>query len=267
MDHLIPQKHKWFIDYGGGLGDIINQIFNKGSYQFISTLTYESALIALICHNPHVVELFNWHPKKDNFEVRFFEWWHPDQNRKNKIKHNLPLSQKYKVTKGDPIFYSSPEDKKILINLPQKFYVLSASAGIKDRNIPNSILDIILNNSDIPIISVGRTYERIHKETPREEIILDHPNVINLVDKLSVPGTLNLLDKSCGLITCHSALNIYGWYKRLPTLLLYPQETYNEHFKTSNEWSFGKDFPETIHKKFTEFNIKDIEKLHDNRKT
>ena len=113
---------------------------------------------------------------------------------------------------------------------------------------PEEITTKILKLTEefIPI-QVGRTFERHGRYEPNSNI------KINMIDALSVPGTINLIKKSKGLVTVHSALNIAAWRLRIPQLLLYPESVQIRHFNNKDEWSFGKDFPETFRSTFSNF--------------
>lgn len=251
-----------YLEFGGGLGDIINQIYRYGNYQFLDNLNKEkTADVVLICHNPFAEELFKWHPKKEFFTLKQLPYWHITENEKYRSLHNLPSHGTFLTkTEKDIIIHVSKEDEKILSSfLNQKFIVISASAGEKIRNIPESIITKIslkFKELGITLVSVGREYER------KDRVEIEIPNAVNLINKLTVPGTLKLISMSSGLITCHSALNIYAWHIKKPQLLLYPDEVFERHFKVVDEWSFGKDFKNTIHTTFDNFNMaKDLSKF------
>ena len=251
-----------YFEFGGGLGDVINQIYRYGKYQYLDTLNEnKKARVALICHNPFAEELFKWHPKRPFFTLKQFPYWHVSENEKYRSLYELPASSDFlDKSNSEIILYESEEDKKTLSYfLNQKFIVISASAGEKNRNIPTDILNLIsskLKELGIVLVSVGRDYNRAN----REEIKVF--NSENLINKLSVPGTLKLISLSNGLITCHSSLNLYAWHINKPQLLLYPNEVLDRHFKKTDEWSFGKDFDNTVHTTFDNFNmVKDLSKF------
>src|SRR5437773_1411884 len=61
----------YYIEYGGGLGDVLVQMHAGGSYHLLDHLSPgDRATVVLITHNPHARELFDYHPRADQFEVR-----------------------------------------------------------------------------------------------------------------------------------------------------------------------------------------------------
>jgi len=243
------------IEFGGGLGDIINQIYLSGNYQFLDKLSKDNtADIYIISHNPYAPELFKWHPNSEFINIHECGYWHPLDNDKKRPELGIPMriSPVAKLS-SDIVFYNNSDDKKILSSfLNEKFIVLSASAGELHRNIPISILDNIVlkfNELGIAIVTVGRDYSRVLREEVRTF------GTIDLINKLSIPGTLNLIKMSVGLITCHSALNLYAWHINKPQLLLYPEDVKNRHFLVKDQWSFGKDFENTVHCTFDNYNM------------
>jgi hypothetical protein len=52
ITHSISRRS--LFEYGGGLGDVFNGLFHRGSYNLLDNLRAgEQATVALICHNPH----------------------------------------------------------------------------------------------------------------------------------------------------------------------------------------------------------------------
>jgi ADP-heptose:LPS heptosyltransferase len=243
------------IEFGGGLGDIINQAYVLGNYQFLDKLSENNtANIYIITHNPFVEEMFKWHPKREYINLHIFDYWHPSENAKKRPEVGMPLQIKPIMKSCTDInFYESEDDRNVLSSfLNKKFIVISAAAGELHRNIPISILDDMVlkfKELNIEIVTVGKDYPRIS----REEIRIS--GTTDLINKLSIPGTLKLIEMSIGLITCHSALNLYAWHIKKPQLLLYPEDVKNRHFLVRDQWSFGKDFDNTVHCSFDEYNM------------
>ena len=52
-----------YFEYGGGLGDVLMRCYRHYSYRKLADLTGR-ARVVLCCHNPHVQELFDLHPKR-----------------------------------------------------------------------------------------------------------------------------------------------------------------------------------------------------------
>ena len=238
------------IEFGGGLGDVIWQMYVRGKYSFLEHLNPEDRVrIDLVCHNPYASELFKWHPKCAQIDTYWNGYWGPSEHPAKKLLYGIPDRENYPSNNpADPInIYASPDDFAIINQFVSKSYiVVSASAGDPSRNIPVSILDSIVNLIPIPLVFVGRNYRggRI------EVLPSDTSKIINLIDKLSAPGTLELVKRSKGIISAHSALILYTWCIRHPNFLLYPRIIGETQIKLKGQCAFGRDYPETIHGSF-----------------
>ena len=133
--------------------------------------------------------------------------------------------------------------------------ILAASSGRTDNvSISGDVLTDIIKicqKNNIRLIGSGRTYNRCG----RQELDVSKYNIESTIDKLTVPGTCELIKNSIGIITCHSSLNILAWKMRKPQLLLYPETEYEEFIKHKTRWAFGIDYPETFHGLFNSYEI------------
>lgn len=243
-------------EFGAGLGDILTLVYNSDRYNCLEKMgPDERAMIVLMSHNPHAKELFLWHPNSKQFSIHDVGFWWPDQDREKRAEYNLPPAQPFHFVKQDSAkFYPSPKDYEILSTLESfPFVVMNACAGGPDRNIPDAICEDISQaitgrgheEFGIRTVVVGRSY-RLDKR--RERKFVERGGLIDLTDKLSVPGTLELIARSRGAICCHSAMCLASWYVKKPTFLLYPKDVGTREFdKPAHQYTFGKDFPSTIH--------------------
>jgi len=268
-----------YLEYGGGLGDVLAQLFYKGSYNRLRDLGPEAtAKVALVSHNPFVRELFEWHPKRAQIEVVECGYWHGvEAEVAGRHKFGLPAAGAlYRLVDRDRPkdleFYPSAEDLAVLEELlksetrnpkPEgnpkseirspKIIVLALAAGLPDRNVPDDLAGGIVTRlvaaGYLPVL-VGRTYER-HGRSEEHRRRCPQWGAVDLVDRLSVPGVCRLVQTSVGMVTCHSALNLLGWHLRKPQLLLYPQSVWERHFERPDQWGFGLGFPETVHAEFS----------------
>jgi hypothetical protein len=244
--------------YRGGLGDIFFQMYWRGSYNVLRDLhSNDTATVHLITHNPHTRELFDYHEKASQIEVHDWGWRWGEKEMVLYTELGIsPFATSMLPIKDSRLFFTYPE-KNLVAELSTKQYVvISASAGDKDRTFPiellNNIIEHFMKKTDLYLIAVGKTFvrnDRIEVQYP------DNPRIINMIDKLSVPATATILQNSRGLITAHSAFNIMGWIERIPQLLLYTQGVFDRHFqvKQRTQWSFGINYPETIHGRFDEY--------------
>ncbi|HEX8913935.1 MAG TPA: TylF/MycF/NovP-related O-methyltransferase, partial [Humisphaera sp.] len=253
---------EYYLEYGGGLGDILNGIFRDQGYRSLGAMVAgDQTTVGLITHNPFAHELFEWHPKRAQLDVRQLPYWQPHEDAVQRPRHMLPSAQRHPSGRVEPsvTFYPSPTDLRLLDELPSTGYVvLAASAGLPDRSIPRPLIDQIVADvtaDGLHVVLTGRTYDRHGRSEhrPREQ-----DRVIDLIDKLSVPGTAEAVRRSRGVVSCHSAINLLGWHLRKPQLLLYPQSVVDRHFRhhPRDQWSFGLDREETVHAEFAQFDRK-----------
>lgn len=256
---------RYYAEFGGGLGDVFQQIYTQGLYAGLSQMKDgESAEVAIISHNPHVSELFTHHPMRAQMEVRNLGYWNGDTDAEMRKQHRIPPyrnpeGKDYYLRDMDsqPEFYMSPEDKAVIESefvIPSSRYILfSVCAGLPDRDIPTPVVDrlvlMALEAGFIPVF-VGRTYERFERgERWRNGV---PAGCVNLIDRLTVPGVARLAQLTTGSVCCHSSLSMLGWYLRKPQFLLYPISVIERHFLNRDQWSFGLRYQECFHECFTE---------------
>lgn len=249
------------IELRGGLGDAFIALHETTAYEALGRLgPDEKATIIINSHNPFVSDIFRWHPaaKRINLIVarKFFTDYF-DERERNKagLPSRSPLS--YAARERAPItFYPSPEDKRVLeTSLPKEpFLVAALSASGTDRNLPPAIIVTALNSAQkmgIPVVLLGRNYNcTIHE---KQELQPSGFGIVNLIDKLSVPGTVEVVKKARAILSCHSCLLLAAWYERKPAFTAYPRFYAESDFWRPSPFSFGKDYPETEHMLFEDY--------------
>ena len=208
--------------------------------------------ILLVCLNPFIKEMFEWHPKRDQLNLHWPGYWTPASDREMRLKNGFHLEDVQPPgPSSPPIFYSSGRDKQILSELNlKKTIVVSASAGTKDRNIPDAVMfDVLrfLKTRDFDVVGIGRTFER---GGGHEEFDYGKTGFYarNLVDQLSIPGTIELVSKCAGVISCHSAAILMAWWFRKPNILIVPKNVSHANKlneRALNDWTFGIFHPES----------------------
>ena len=238
----------------GGLGDGFIELHETMAYEETEALGYrDHATVYAICHNPYLSEIFRWHPNADRIRVVASPTFFPDYTNTEKRRlSGLPEKSpdRRPARPASPIrFYPSPEDVRILRCIPDKpFLAIAASASTCDRNIPDAALRVAVATCEkrgIPIVTLGRTYKSALGN--KIEPAISGRDVYDLVDCLSVPGTAEVLKRCRAILTCHSALLLLSWYERLPNFTLYTKYHYEKEFAVRSPFSFGKNFPETVH--------------------
>lgn len=246
---------RYYLEFSGGLGDILNQIYMTSAYRGLVDLwADDEAIVGVFSHNPFAWEIFEWHPKRPQMSVHKLPYLHNSEIQPDRHKYSrggVPLESTRQAVK----FFPAPADEHYLRDLRiEQAVVMSPTAGLPDRSIPDKLVADIVNRlieRGRDIIFVGRNYERFGR---REYDPPVHQQVHNLIDVLSVPGVMELVRRAAGLVTCHSALNIAAWHLKTPQLLMYPPSVYFRHFLGArNEWSFGLDWDITVHSIFDSY--------------
>jgi hypothetical protein len=255
----IPAGH-YYVEFGGGLGDIFQQIYGHGEYAALERLCpSETVTVALVTHNPYVQELFAHHPTRSQLDVRPLGYWLPEDDVENRRRLTLPdqdTRQARRVPRrgGAVTFYPSAADEELLASIARRaadqrrpLVVFSLSAGEPYKSIPRLLIPRLVNavaSAGCLPVFVGRTYER----NCREE--LKGPWLalgVDAIDRLSVPGTARLVQQAAGVVACHSSINMLAWMERRPQLLLYPRSLYDTFIGPRTQWAVGIDYPETVH--------------------
>jgi ADP-heptose:LPS heptosyltransferase len=223
-----------YMEFVGGLGDAIIRMYFSGRtwYGAIeSLLENERARVVLMSHSPYLAEIFKWHPKRKQIDVNdlgFKTPFHPWENAKWRMEHGLakeavcPPHSPAETLK----FYPSPSDQEILDELRgQKFVVLSATASSPQKTIPVQIrqeMATVAISMGFKVLVVGRRYYFKDGRVNDIEVV---PGVIDAVDNLTVPGTIEAIKLSRGVLTAHSAALHMAWCEKRPVFLLYDTMT------------------------------------------
>lgn len=262
-----------FVEIGGGLGDIINQCYLTGDYVALEGIT-QRTIILLACPHKFAKEMFTQHPKHDLFEIiegRYVGYpVFPAGVDLDETRLILPTQGHTALPTPpvprpeDVVFYPNVTDLQLLGDLPARFIVLQPFSGTSNRDLPADIvraIDDYAAQTGTPLVVVGRNYDRPGKLT-REEFTSSHA-AIDLIDKLSVPGSIELVKRSSLCIGGHSAMTYAAWHNRVPNYVLFPTEHGNIFFKPGelHQWSFGRDYPETRIDFHSDFSLDKLDQL------
>ena len=246
-----------YVEFGGGLGDVFNQIYFADDYCALSRIPDgKRVCVGLVTHNPYVRELFDNHPNRCKIDLREFGYWRPDRDAEKRAELGIPeFLATIVVPRSKVEFYPTAADyeacsEEIHDSRPvgaraSPYVVVAMCAGQSERNLPvesATRLARIAGECGHVVMQVGRNYQRTGRSS---EPCLD-PSVVHrsLIDRLTVPGTAHLLSKAKALITAHSALSILAWHMRIPQIVLYPESVGQRHFQKCDPWSFGAFDPE-----------------------
>lgn len=247
-----------FVEFGGGLGDVFNAIYNTDRYASLERLAPDGkATVVIVSHNPHVKELFEWHPKRAQLTVMSLGYWLPSEDAEKRRLHGIPpAGPQIRSYQASVAYHPSPEDLAIVrqVRSRGRYVVIASAAGTEpSRDLPKGMREDALEASvgrGYRVVLLGRGYKLFARA---EHEWKQGPMVDNLIDRLSVPGTAEMVLGAEAVVTCHSALCILSWHARKPTFVGYPEYVYKRHFERMDEHSFGKDRSTTVHLEFSRY--------------
>jgi O-methyltransferase len=234
---------EYCVEYSGGLGDVLEQIHHTPHYRRLAFIEPgDHVVIVLICHCPTVTQLFEWHPHREQLTVLNPGYWWPSEMDRRRQAHGLPAPTGLPqgCEEPDVVLHVSPNDRALLRDLPEKYIVLAPTAGQPERDIPRGVvLDFLdrVRAKCLPTVAIGANYPRSGRqefEYPESEYI------INLVDRLSVPGAFAAIRGALGGLysfsSMHLAAKLCG---PAPQLLLYPASILPQHAdQVRAQWPF-----------------------------
>lgn len=259
---------KYSICYAGGLGDVFVSMRMQDSYISLDNLKPEDTCdIHIVSPNPFCHEIWNWHPKKDQLHVVSYLWRELSKAEQARTFNGIALNDTIPsvAERKKEVFYISDQDKVVLDELGStSFVAISASAGGEYRNLPRPILESIcahLIEKGIKVVGVGRTFQRYGPNIASKEIGYEfNPGVLSLIDKLSVPGTVELFNRAAGVVVCTSSMSIANWYfSKKPNLTFYPDDYDIAH--AGDQYSIGLNYPESIVLFNREFTLDKVDEL------
>lgn len=212
----------------GGLGDMVITMYESDSYtRFDTLLPGDSGAVAFFSVNPFVTELFDHHPKRNQINVVLRRLCFP-------VSHEIIRSagvdpaDGWKPRKGAVVFHPSPEDVRALSSISGRYLIFALAAGHPGRNVPVEIAQravAMALAAGYKAVLLGRTYD-VRADIcwyDRKEVLLEHQEgMVNLIDRLTVPGSLVSLEGAAGVVCTHSAICLGSWYIQKPTYTLYP---------------------------------------------
>jgi hypothetical protein len=263
-------SHRWYLTYGGGLGDVVYDFLRcPGAWRMgpLSEMYDADIRIYTLCHNDGVSDVFRHNPYVTS---HIAEPWHPpcpeDHVRfNNAIDGYLPLQ-------NDAVFYreygveNEREEPKLYLSQPEKaqlaglmagrpLIVAQPFAGLSDRDGFDSaaferlVAETVALDSRVRFVVVGKNHERGHKYT-REELLFSHPNVVNLIDKAGIRFCFHLVANCDAFVGCHSNLIRTAWDFRRRNVCVLPEPLMTDHLDSLDaKYTYGFRYQETA--KFT----------------
>jgi len=129
--------------------------------------------------------------------------------------------------------------------------------------ISENAMDAVLK-AGYKVVLIGRTYEvwnswggRRDKNEREEYVPQPRPGVLNLIDRLSVPGCWKLLQKAAGVFCCESAIMHLAWRMNVPAFVAVSER--QVYWKPDSWVCWGKDLPRCAWTFFHDYKQADLE--------
>lgn len=247
-------KATYYHEYWGGLGDIFNHVYWLSCYKNLSRLKPgETAFVAISSHNPHAKELWLWHPKAEQINIYSFGF-HCGFNDK-KVKESLKMRttgcNHPSIPKTEIEFYPAPHDAETLSiaeKLPPYITFSVASAEPGKFVPPPIVLDAAKRTlaAGFAIVLIGKNYQHysFHNVQPQgngrqEPRLWQDAMIVDFVDKLTVPGALQVIKGAAGCFTAHSAACMAAYHMKKATFLLYNDHARRTYLPKGPNDKFG----------------------------
>jgi hypothetical protein len=282
---IVPQSETYdqrkYVYFSGGLGDVIRALYTKKGYILLNNAQKPIAIV-LASHNPFTKEIFLFHANFRRFilidvsisyETLFAKGFRGD-DLTAQIKKSIPYGVNSCIGteqhKNPKRIFTAPDTLEIL-NF-EKYVIFQPFAGGNARNIPcNLIIEILetLDKRKIKTFILMRSFVRtdfkgklIHDDEKLNSTInLSKYSQVKLLNNLSVPATLQLLQNSKGCIGSWSSLHQAAWFEKKPVAVYYPPKYIDVEKRTG--YAFGLDYADTIHADFSSFDLEQFEKWLD----
>lgn len=241
----------------GGIGDALYWMSTDGRFESLSMLApKEHGAIINRCRTPGVNEFFKWHPK--HTQIDFYDLsghLSEDLTPSDREALGLPYPTRPIPPFATTHFYPSPEDKLILNDFYPKTYVVFGLSGSFDqKNVPKHMAERAASRflaKGYKVLVIGKTYARKVLgdnrivENARNEVRLDNQTgVFDLIDRLSLPGSIELVRYAAASFVCDSSMMHASWLVKTPAFVGLPN-TWIKAWEDVNFASWGKAIPST----------------------
>jgi hypothetical protein len=227
-----------YYEWGGGLGDVIGAATHSEIFDQLDRAQGEKLpiVVVLISHNPHSWELFGLHPNAHVLTIVDLPFKEV-QGKFGRFDDGFrsvyglpaipPKDRPWLYPDGVLRFWSTADDIAVLSSVPERRIVFSATASLGPndvRNIPWRILKTalqVVREEHFTPVFVGRNYNINGSTSPHKEgEVPAHCAPVDLTDRLTVPGVLELVRKSAATIACDSAVGCGAHALMRPTFSL-----------------------------------------------
>lgn len=239
--HNLEQGGLESILFVGGIGDMLMAIFQSDVYTYLETLKSPTVEIIGIEINPHLHEIFTHHPNRKNL---LLSWAGLDDfplDEAWRLRNNVAPFRTWRPRTTEVVFYPSPEDEAVLSALPPRYACFAISAGHPERNLPpeisRSMADACLAVGITPVY-IGRNYKLTSGLCSHEHREMEPGAGINLVDKLTLPGSLACIERAAVTFSAYSSAMLMAQFRKKPVFVAYPDKLHNLMFHDVNNERF-----------------------------
>lgn len=278
-------SNRYLAVFGGGLGDVFNQLYQYYGMQSIPELIeYYNADIMCYCsvHNKAVVDLVKSIRLQNDNQVfnyyKFIPWVNNFNTKLLAMKLNRKLIPATSFKRGKYQVHTDLPDRNFFdgnmyefkysasaVELPDNYIVVHPSSGVQEidglKREDYAILINELCKLDVNVVAVGASHTRDWisstgkvKEGPdyiENCIECNHNNFIDYTNKLTAPQSANVVLRADLFIGCHSCwMNLFTHFKKPVICVLAEQineRNWLQYIATDGcSWCFSMPWVEVV---------------------
>lgn len=254
---------KFYLAYGGGLGDVVwDYMRDKCAWRIAPLVNTYGAFIRVytLCHNDGVDDIFRYNPFISEHIQEPWRLPNPEDHQKynQPIDDFLPLHRdEYYVgpygqlegTKPE-LYLSNVEQQQLVALIGQRpLIVLQPYGGLSERDAFNPksmrrlVNQLVELEPSVRVVIVGKNHGR---EQRPEVVGFKHPNVVDMIDKLGIRMSYFLVRHADAFAGAHSNLIRTAWDWRIRNACILPAPLMTDRLQTLDpKYTYGWKFPES----------------------
>lgn len=254
---------KFFLAYGGGLGDVVyDYMRDKCAWRIAPLVKTYGAFIRIytLCHNDGVDDIFRYNPYISEHIAEPWRLPNPEDAQKytQPIDDYLPLQRDeyyvgpYGELAGEKpeLHLSGPEQQQLVALIGKRpLVVLQPYGGLSERDGFNPttmkrLVDrLVYLDPNVRVVIVGKNHGR---EQRPEVAGFTHPNMVDMIDKLGIRMSYFLVKNADAFVGAHSNLIRVAWDWRIRNACVLPAPFMTDRMQTLDpKYTYGWRFPES----------------------